>query len=72
MKAVLLLPLMLALCLPGTGVADVLAVRGVALAHACAGGAAPERPMVALLALAVPMAASFYLALALIRRRLIK
>jgi len=42
MKAVLLLPLMLALCLPGTGVADVLAVRGVALAHACAACHGPD------------------------------
>ena len=33
---VFVLPLMLALCLPGTAVADGLAPRGVGLAHACA------------------------------------
>ena len=44
MKApfVLLLPLTLALCLPGTGVADVLAARGVGLAHACAACHGPD------------------------------
>jgi len=44
MKApfVLLLPRMLALCLPGTGVADVLAARGVSLAHACAACHGPD------------------------------
>jgi sulfide dehydrogenase cytochrome subunit len=44
MKApfVLLLPFMLALCLPGTGVADVLAARGASLAHACAACHGPD------------------------------
>jgi sulfide dehydrogenase cytochrome subunit len=44
MKApfVLLLLLTLALCLPGTGVADALAARGVGLAHACAACHGPD------------------------------
>jgi len=44
MKAplVLLLPLTLWLCWPGTGVADGLAARGVALAHACAACHGPD------------------------------
>ena len=44
MKAlfVLLLPLTLVLCLPGTGAADVLAARGVGLAHACAACHGPD------------------------------
>ena len=44
MKApfVLLLPCMLALCVPGTGVADGLAARGVSLAHACAACHGPD------------------------------
>ncbi len=46
--------------------------HAVALAHAMARGAPPEHPMLALLFLLVPTAGSFYLGLALIRRRLIK
>ena len=44
MKApfILLLPLTLVLYLPGTGVADVLAARGVSLAHACAACHGPD------------------------------
>ena len=44
MKApfVLLLPCMLVLCLPGTGVADGLAARGASLAHACAACHGPD------------------------------
>ena len=44
MKApfVLLLPFMLALCLPGTGVADGLTARGVSLAQACAACHGPD------------------------------
>jgi sulfide dehydrogenase cytochrome subunit len=44
MKApfVLLLPFMLALCLPETGVADGLAARGASLAYACAACHGPD------------------------------
>jgi lipooligosaccharide transport system permease protein len=46
--------------------------HAVALAHAMARGTPPEHPILGLTFLLVPAAASFYLALALIRRRLIK
>jgi len=46
--------------------------HAVALAHALVRGTPPDHPILAPLFLLVPTAASFYLALALIRRRLIK
>lgn len=46
--------------------------RAVSLAQALTRGSAPDHPLLGLLFLIVPTAASFYAALALIRRRLIK
>jgi lipooligosaccharide transport system permease protein len=46
--------------------------HAVALAHAFVRGTPPDHPILALFFLLVPTAASFYVALALIRRRLIK
>jgi lipooligosaccharide transport system permease protein len=46
--------------------------HAVSLAQALTRGAAPEHPLLGLAFLIVPTAASFYIALALIRRRLIK
>ncbi len=46
--------------------------HAVSIAQALARGMAPEHPILSLLALAIPTAASFSLALTLIRRRLIK
>ena len=46
--------------------------HAVALAHALVRGVPPDHPVLGLLSLLVPTAASFYVALALIRRRLIK
>ncbi len=46
--------------------------HAVALAHALVRGTPPEHPILGLLFLVMPAAGSFYLALALIRRRLVK
>ena len=46
--------------------------HAVSLAQALTRGTAPDHPVMGLLALVAPTAASFYVALALIRRRLIK